>query len=172
LVTAVTSEAAVRRDRQANNPQFQDDGPQAGVTTPPSGEVPPGGYIPLSKLNRHVEPGPSGKRRHVSTLYRYATRGVLGIRLKTWRFPDGIRTTIPAWYEFIERLTAAVSRHADEQTVTAPRSSTKRQSLVEAEIEEVRASLGRKAARTGRGPGHAAGSRLDQRSALPRAGFG
>src|SRR5947209_7716283 len=114
-----------------------------------SGEDPPPGYIPLSKLNRYVEPGPSGKRRHVSTFYRYATRGVLGIRLKTVRFPEGLRATIRAWYEFVEQLTAAASRHPD-QTKTTHRPSTKRQSSVEAEIEAVRASIGRKSAGTGR----------------------
>jgi len=79
---------------------------------------------------------------------------VLGVRLKTWRFPDGLRTTIPAWYEFIEQLTAAVNHRADEKKATAPRASTKRQSLVEAEIEAVRASIGRKTTNPGRGTDH------------------
>jgi hypothetical protein len=159
LVTVVTSEAAVRRDHQANNRQFhQDDGPQPGVVTPLSGEVPLQGYIPLSKLNRYVEPGPTGRRRHPSTFYRYATRGVRGIRLRTWRFPDGLYTTLLAWYDFIERLTAAVNCHADEKKVRADRASTKRQGMVEAEIEEVRASIGRKATPAGRrgAQGHSA----------------
>jgi hypothetical protein len=149
LVTVVTSEAVVRRDHQTNNHQFhQADGQRVGVMPMPSGEVPEG-YIPLSKLNRYVETGPSGKRRHVSTFYRYATRGVLGIRLKTWRFPDGLRTTISAWYEFIEQLTAAVNRHPDERKVPPTRASAKRQNLIEMEIEKVRALIGRKATRTG-----------------------
>jgi hypothetical protein len=135
-------------------PPFSKSPAPPALTHPSSGEFAPPEYIPLSKLNRHVEPGPSGKLRHVSAFYRYATRGVRGIRLKTWRFPDGLRTTIPAWYEFIERLTGAMSRQAEEKKVTTTRAATRRQSLVEAEIEEVRASIGRKATRTGRDTDH------------------
>jgi hypothetical protein len=147
-VTLLTGEAAMRTDPQADDPHFQDDALNPGMTMPPPGDVPSGGSIPLSKLGRHIEPGPSGKRRHVSTLYRYATRGVRGIRLKTWRFPEGLRTTMRAWYEFVERLTAAASHHPEVKSARSDRAGTKRQNLVEAEIEEVRASIGRKTVKT------------------------
>ncbi len=132
-------------NRQTNSAQTRSNPTRPSTSQLSSGETAPEDYIPLSKLNRHVEPGPSGKRRHATTFYRYARRGVQGVRLKTWRFPDGLRTTISAWYEFIEQLTAVAGRHLPEQQKTAPRASVKRQNAVEAEIEAVRASIGRKA---------------------------
>ncbi|MHB1422840.1 MAG: DUF1580 domain-containing protein [Gemmataceae bacterium] len=117
--------------------------PQAGDTSLP-------GYIPLSKLNRYVEPGSRGKRRHPSCFYRYAKRGVRGIRLRTWQFPDGVYTTLSAWYAFIEELSSVKRPRPGMSPSASPRASAKRQSSVEAEIEALRGSLGRKAATAGR----------------------
>ena len=79
---------------------------------------------------------------------------MLGIYLKTWRFPDGVYTTLAAWYEFIEQLTAAAGRRPGAKK-TAARASTKRQSSVEAEIDVIRTSIRRKTTRTGQKTAHA-----------------
>jgi hypothetical protein len=125
---------------------------QPAVGEPSPGEVAPTGYIPLSKLNRYVEPGSRGKRRHPSSFYRYAKRGVLGVHLKTWRFPDAVYTTLEAWYEFIDQLTAAFGPPLDGKK-SLPSAAAKRQSSVEAEIEKLRTSIRRK---PGRGEGTSA----------------
>lgn len=135
----------MRRDHQATDLHFQDDELIQGTAMPSTGDVPPGGYVPLSKLGKYVEPGPRGKRRHVSAFYRYAKAGIAGVRLRTWRFPDGLHTTLSAWYEFIEQLTAVSIGHATPRN-TGRRAARKQQSSVEAEIEAVRASIGRRTA--------------------------
>ena len=67
---------------------------------------------------------------------------MLGIYLKTWRFPDGVYTTL-ARGRVIEQLTAAAGRRPGAKK-RATRASTKRQSSVEAEIDVIRTSIRRK----------------------------
>jgi hypothetical protein len=99
--------------------------------------------IPLSELPKHIPPSRNGKRRHKSSVYRYAKRGVRGIKLEVRQLPDGLYTTMLAWERFIGRLTAARCG-SSVGTSPPPRTQTKRQSAVEKEIEAVRASLRQK----------------------------
>ncbi len=130
--------------RRTNIPQVHDDALPAGLTEPASC------LRRLSELPKHIPPGRDGKRRHTSTIYRYVFRGVRGIRLEAWRLPDGWYSSPSAWARFVERLTAALRAAPALPRNLPTRSSTNRQSAVEAEIEAVRASIGRKAASGGR----------------------
>jgi hypothetical protein len=70
-------------------------------------------------------------------------RGVRGIRLEFEQHPEGRRTSLEAYQRFVERLTAACQAGARVAAVPS-RTQDKRQTAVEREIEEVRASLRRK----------------------------
>jgi hypothetical protein len=103
--------------------------------------ITPSTPIPLSKLSKFIPPGRKGKRRHAATIYRYAQRGVRGIRLLTMQLPDGLYTTLAWWHEFVDQLTAALGRPQVGPQEQAPRANSQRQNTVEKEISEVRASL-------------------------------
>ena len=93
--------------------------------------------IPLSQLVKYIPPSARGRRRHASTVYRYALRGVRGFRLETQQLPDGRYTTLGAWDRFVERLSAGQVMGSGP----APAERGKKQSAVEAEIERVRATI-------------------------------
>jgi hypothetical protein len=101
--------------------------------------------IRLSEMPRYIPAGRNGKKRHASSVYRYVFKGVRGIKLEAWRLPDGWYSSRDAWARFVERLTVA-----GRGTPPSPRARcaapARRQSAVEAEIEAVRASIGRRAA--------------------------
>lgn len=101
--------------------------------------------IRLSDMPKHVPAGRNGKKRHTSTIYRYVFRGVAGVRLEAWRLPDGWYSSREAWARFVERITVAC-RGTPQPTRVQSSAPAKRQSSVEAEIEAVRASIGRRAA--------------------------
>ncbi|MBI2808657.1 MAG: hypothetical protein HYX68_27020 [Planctomycetes bacterium] len=100
--------------------------------------------IRLADMPNHVPPGRNGKKRHKTTIFRYATRGVAGVRLEVWRLPDGWYSSREAWDRFVEQLTAARRTGPSTPRVLSP-TAAKRQNSVEAEIEAVRASIGRQA---------------------------
>src|SRR5690349_15454699 len=63
--------------------------------------------IPLGELSRYIPPCRSGSRRHRSAIYRYALKGVRGVKLACVRLPDGLYTTLASWDDFVRRLTEA-----------------------------------------------------------------
>jgi hypothetical protein len=99
--------------------------------------------LKLTALARHPALARAGKPRHVATLHRYRHRGVRGIYLEAIRNPDGWYSSVQAWYRFVARLTAA-SQQAAAIPNPSSRKEAKRQSVVEAEIDRVRARLGKK----------------------------
>lgn len=100
--------------------------------------------IRLSDLPKFIEPGPSGKQRSISTVYRYALRGKYGVRLQVDQLPDGLYTTLAKWRRFIRRLTAARTRHQPMPRNSSSRRRTGPQPTVEAAIEQLRFELGKK----------------------------
>ena len=48
-----------------------------------------------------------GKKPHVSTLYRWATRGAKGVFLETFQSPGGLCTNKSSLRKFFEELTVA-----------------------------------------------------------------
>lgn len=58
----------------------------------------------------------TGERPHVSTLHRYASRGLCNVKLKT-QYVLGCRRTTPEWIdEFIAGVTAAKNGKAPEES--------------------------------------------------------
>lgn len=99
--------------------------------------------ISLSQLSKHLPPSRNGKRRHVSSVYRYALRGSRGIRLETKQLPDGLYTSLDAWDRFVQKLTAARLGFAAPPEAPDSAPPVRRHRSVSAEIERVRASLRR-----------------------------
>jgi hypothetical protein len=104
------------------------------------GPIPhPSSLIRLSRLAGLLPSGRSGKRRHVSAIYRWVQPGVRGIRLEAWRLPDGIYTTLSAWNEFVRRLTRTCLPCPGELPTATDNS--KRNRVTIEKIDEVRASI-------------------------------
>jgi len=97
--------------------------------------------IPLSQLAKHIPPARDGKQRHKSSVYRYALRGVRGIKLKTTQLPDGLYTTLRDWKRFVRKLTAARCGASAGTPLMPTRARTHQQNAIEHEIETVRAGL-------------------------------
>jgi len=62
--------------------------------------------LPLTVAAVRLPQRPSGKRLHVATLYRWATRGRLGVRLEVLRVGGQTCTSMEALQRFFDRLTA------------------------------------------------------------------
>ena len=67
-----------------------------------------------------------GKRPHVSTLYRWSTAGIKGIKLETLRVGATLCTSLEAVQRFAERLTALDSHRAAENMRHSERDSALR----------------------------------------------
>ena len=59
----------------------------------------------LSDVPRHLPPGRAGKRLHCSTVFRWAQRGLRGIKLESIRIGGALHTSEQALQRFSERLT-------------------------------------------------------------------
>jgi hypothetical protein len=94
--------------------------------------------LSLKELTRHIPPSRNGKSRHYSTVFRYATRGVRGIKLQTERLPDGLYTTIEWWEEFVRNLTSARASPSESRPPPTPRKAS-----VDREIDELRKRIRR-----------------------------
>jgi hypothetical protein len=103
-------------------------------------------WIRLAQLANHIPPGPTGKPRSRSTIYRYALRGKYGVRLETQQLPDGLYTTLASWRRFLRRLTAARASKTAPLPASTTRQQRRRQSSVEVQIEAARASIRKRAA--------------------------
>lgn len=65
--------------------------------------------VPLRDVPRCLPPRPSGKRLHISAVYRWTLRGVKGIRLETVKIGGTTYTSREAIQRFSERLSGADS---------------------------------------------------------------
>lgn len=102
--------------------------------------------IKLSVLPRYIPSARDGKKRHVSSIYRYVLRGVRGIRLEVRRYPDGLYTSLAAWDRFVARLTEAGSG-ANALPRPIARVPANRQRAIEEQINAVRKSIRKKLGR-------------------------
>ena len=86
-------------------------------------EVPPlDQLIPLADLPKRIPPAPGGRRLHAHVPYRWASRGLRGVVLKTVTLPGTGKVTTIAWYcEFVQALTT--SRTESNLSVRLPRPS-------------------------------------------------
>lgn len=89
--------------------------------------------LPLSKAAREKVLKHHGRPPHISTLYRWATRGIRGVRLETLLIGGARCTTRQAIYRFIER-----TNEVEGKPVAA---ASRRHSLDAAEDELNRAGM-------------------------------
>jgi len=61
--------------------------------------------VSLSEATKKLPRRRGGKRPHVATLYRWAVRGVRGIKLETLRVGGTLCTSLEALQRFCERCT-------------------------------------------------------------------
>lgn len=61
-------------------------------------------YIPLTEVPQRIPFRRNGKVIHISTVWRWATRGVRGCRLETWRIGGATCTTQVAIDRFIRSM--------------------------------------------------------------------
>lgn len=67
-------------------------------------ELNDGDYIPLKEVPRLIPYRKNGKPVHISTVWRWASRGVRGCRLKTWKLGGATCTTKKAIDQFIHEM--------------------------------------------------------------------
>lgn len=103
--------------------------------------------IPLKDLVKLLPPGPHGKARHVSCAYRFATRGVRGIKLHVVRLPSGLHSTAEWLSAFIEALTEGRGGPRSAPPQSSPRRANGHQKEVEAEIDRLRSTIRRRKGR-------------------------
>jgi len=65
--------------------------------------------IPVSEAPKHLPSRPSGKRVHISAVYRWIVRGVKGVRLESLKIGGGTYTSLEALQRFADALTARAS---------------------------------------------------------------
>ena len=94
--------------------------------------------IPLRAVPRHLPPRPNGKRLHVSAIYRWAQRGVRGVRLELIRIGGTAYTTREALQRFAEHLTG----RQEQSGLAPPPTSRSRQRRVDRARERLDALLG------------------------------
>jgi hypothetical protein len=87
--------------------------------------------VPFAKLAEELPPARSGKKCHLSTIIRWATRGARGpsgdlVRLEAARLGNRWVSTREALARFMERLTPAAG-HPSSAPPPTPRTPTQRQ---------------------------------------------
>ena len=89
--------------------------------------------IALRDATTHLPRGPSGKKPHLATLYRWATRGVSGTRLETIRVGGARYTSVEALQRFVDRLSDPPAR----STPQASRRRSRETKRTERELDEL-----------------------------------
>jgi hypothetical protein len=92
--------------------------------------------LPLAMAAREVPNRHGSRGIHVATLWRWACRGVRGVRLETVLIGGIRQTSRQALQRFIERTTAAAN---GEAVPPAPTSSASRREAIEAAERELAA---------------------------------
>ena len=93
--------------------------------------------IPLSAVPRHLPKRTSGKKIHISAVYRWTSRGVRGIVLESIKIGGCTYTSLEALQRFSEHLT---SKQPRIQSVHSVPISRKRQ--IDHAIDQVNNELG------------------------------
>ena len=81
--------------------------------------------VRLSDVPKHLPRNRNGKKVGTSTVYRWATKGVRGIRLEWWQLPSGRVTSLEAVTRFLRALTEQ-RLSADPTQFQTPRRRTRR----------------------------------------------
>ena len=89
--------------------------------------------LSFSDAASHLPRRRAGKRPHVATLYRWASRGVRGVKLETIRVGGTLCTSIEALQRFCERLTDPHAPPASQTTAAREREAQK----AERQLDEI-----------------------------------
>jgi hypothetical protein len=98
--------------------------------------------LTLAQAGRVRPPGRKGRPLHPSTIYRWISRGLRGVRLEAIRLGGTLYTSREALQRFAERLThssfATAPSAATNQPTSPPRASNRNTSQgIEAELEKL-----------------------------------
>jgi hypothetical protein len=77
--------------------------------------------IPLTQAAAHVPRRRRGRKTSVSTLYRWASRGVRGVVLETLQIGGSRCTSLPALKRFFDRLSKTANDMSTESKVAVDR---------------------------------------------------
>lgn len=89
----------------------------------------------LTEAPKHV-PLRNGRRVHVSTLFRWAQRGVRGCKLEAIRIGGALHTSQQALQRFAEQLTAGDQDDVTREDTTAA-AANRQAAEAEAELERI-----------------------------------
>lgn len=92
--------------------------------------------VTLSQATEYVPARGRANKVHVSTIYRWALRGIGGVRLETVMVGGTRCTSVEALLRFFDRLTAA----ADGTSTSSPATSRHRKAQVRAAERELEAA--------------------------------
>lgn len=79
----------------------------------------------------------SGKRIHISAVYRWIKRGVRGVRLEAVKIGGTTYTSLEALQRFTDRCTSAHSEPDDRDVPQAPRARQRRQQQARRRVEQI-----------------------------------
>jgi len=93
--------------------------------------------LTLSEARGRLPRRRQGKRPDLSTLYRWATRGLRGIVLETIQVGGTACTSLEALQRFFDRLTAARTRPGAAASILTPKQRARRQQRTEQDLAKV-----------------------------------
>ena len=89
--------------------------------------------IPVCQVPRRLPPRSTGRRVHISAVYRWLTCGVRGVVLESIRIGGTTYTTLEALQRFADQL----SKPEQQSTPTTPPPPSTRQKQIDAATREV-----------------------------------
>lgn len=89
----------------------------------------PAKFVPLSDVPAMLPARPNGRKVHISAVYRWASKGVKGVRLETVRIAGALFTTREAVEDFINAAAQPV-----EVRVVPDRLAERRQAIAAARL--------------------------------------
>ena len=101
--------------------------------------------VAIRDVPKHLPPRPTGKRVHISAVYRWLLRGIRGVRLESLKIGGTTYTSKEALQRFADRLTSPAQ---DLDTIPATTLTRKRQ--IDRATKQVEAILGRSCKKGGR----------------------
>ena len=93
--------------------------------------------IPIRDVPRRLPPRPTGRRVHISAVYRWIQCGIRGVRLEAIKLGGTTYTSIEALQRFAERRTAN-----GDQARLRPVTTKARKRQIERAAQDVEAILG------------------------------
>jgi len=101
--------------------------------------------VPIRNVPKHLPPRPTGKRVHISAVYRWLLRGIRGIRLESLKIGGTTYTSKEALQRFADRLSN--TSHAPD---TTPATTLTRKRQIDRAARQVEAILGGRGKKGGR----------------------